>query len=59
MAWLFLALAGAVGYAALAVRPADTGPQLDRKRLRGIERGRAQQRREHEARRTKGCDHAP
>ena len=57
MAWLFLALAGAAGYAALAVRPADTGPQLDRKRLRGIERGRAQQRREHEARCGKGCKH--
>lgn len=57
MAWLFLALVGAVGYAALAVRPADTGPQLDRKRLRGIEAGRAQQRREHEARCGDGCKH--
>lgn len=57
MAWLFLALAGAVVYAVLSILPDDTGPRLGRKRLRGIERGQAQQRREHEARCGDGCKH--
>lgn len=57
MAWLFLALAGAAVYAVLSILPDDTGPQLDRKRLRGIEQGRERMRREHEARCSGGCEH--
>lgn len=57
MAWLFLALAGAVVYAVLSTLPDDTGPELDRKRLRGIEQGRERMRRDRAARCGDGCKH--
>lgn len=48
--WIFLGLGLVALWLALPTKAEREGPEYDRKRLRGIEAGRAQQRREHEQR---------